>query len=194
MPTANTKLLPGSPGTATKLVETAPCALRLVRLPPQTGPARILAAVDLSELSVPVLRWAAWQAAGGHLHVLHAYEVPFATRLESYGVAAGTLDLYTEDEHGRLDRELASLVAEAGCDPDVHRVIERGDATSRLFTQIRRLHATLVVLGTHGATKGRPASTKFGSVCPYTAAFSPTDVLIIPRSAASSEGTCSSES
>jgi len=174
---------PGLGGTATKLVGTAPCALRLVRLPPQAGPASVLAAVDLSELSVPILRWAAGQAAGGHLHVLHAYEVPFASRLEAYGFAAGTLDVYTEDEQGRLDRELASLVAEAGCDPDVHRIIERGDTASRLFAQIRRLHPTLVVLGTHGASKGRPASTKFGSVCRYTAAFSPTDVLIIPRSA-----------
>lgn len=79
--------------------------------------------------------------------------------------------MYTDDEHGGLDRELASLVAEAGCDRDVHQIIERGDAASRLFTQIRRLHPTLIVLGTHGASQGRPASPKFGSVCLYTAVF-----------------------
>lgn len=176
---------PGLGGTATKLLGTAPCALWLVRLPAQTGPASVLAAVDLSELSVTILRWAGRLAAGGDLQVLHAYQVPFASRLEAYGFAAGTLDVYTEDEHRRLDREVGLLIAEAGADPHVHRIIERGDAASRLFAQILSLHPTLVVLGTRGSSKDSHARTKVGSVSRYTAAFAPTDVLIIPRSAIS---------
>jgi len=176
---------PGLGGTATKLLAIAPCALWLVRLPAQTVPASVLAAVDLSELSVTILRWASRLAAGGELQVFHAYQVPFASRLEAYGFAAGTLDVYTEDEHRRRDSELRLLIAEAGGDPDAHRIIERGDAASRLFAQVRRLQPTLVALGTRGSRKDSPAKTKVGSVSRYTAAFAPTDVLIIPPSAVS---------
>ena len=139
--------------------------------------------MDLGELSVSVLRWAAWHAAGNPLHVLHAYEVPFASRLETYGFSTGTLDVYTEAEHDRLDRTLKALIAEAGCDPDVERIIERGDATSRLFTQAQRLKPALIVVGKHGTGKRRVANTKFGSVCRYAAFFSPTDVLIVSHAA-----------
>lgn len=176
---------PGLGGTANKLVASSPCPLWLVRKPPQSAPANVIAAVDLGELSVPVLRWAALHAGVGRLHALHAYEVPFASRLEAYGFAPDTLDIYTEDEQGRLDRELTALLAEAGCDQSVDRIIERGDAASCLFAQIQRLHPGMVVVGKHGASKRRVANTKFGSVCRYAAFFSPTDVLVVPGSGSS---------
>ncbi|MEZ5566062.1 MAG: universal stress protein [Gammaproteobacteria bacterium] len=171
---------PGLGGTANKLVASSTCPLWLVRKPPRSAPANVIAAVDLGEVSVSVLRWAGLHAAAGRLHVLHAYEVPFASRLEAYGFASDTLDIYTEDEQERLDRELTALLAEAGCDPDVNRIIERGDAASSLFTQIQKLQPALVVVGKHGASKRRVATTKYGSVCRYAAFFSPTDVLVIP--------------
>jgi universal stress protein A len=174
---------PGLGGTATKLTGTAPCALLLVRHAPNTAPATVLAAIDLSRDSFNVLVWAARCAAGGELHVLNAYEVPFASRLEAYGFADGALDVYTDDEHTKRDREMASLITEAGCGTNVHRLVERGDAATRLFAQIRKIHPTLIVLGTHSGRKGRAASTTFGSVCRYSAFFSPTDVLIVPHSA-----------
>jgi nucleotide-binding universal stress UspA family protein len=110
--------------------------------------------------------------------------VPFASRLETYGFATGTLDVYTEAEQERVDGELRALIAAAGCDRNVERIVERGDAASRLFAQIRRLQPALVVVGKHGAVRRRVANTKFGSVCRYAAFFSPTDVLIVPRTAA----------
>jgi nucleotide-binding universal stress UspA family protein len=113
--------------------------------------------------------------------VLHAYEVPFASRLEAYGIAEGALNVYTDDEHTKRDQEVAALIAGAGCGTNVHRLVERGDAATRLFAQVRKLKPALVVVGTHAGRKRRPASTKYGSVCRYTAFFSPTDVLIVPR-------------
>jgi len=175
---------PGLGGTANKLVTAASCPLWLVRKPLQDVPTDgVIAAVDLGELSVSVLQWAAWHAAGSQLHVLHAYDVPFASRLETYGFSTGTLDVYTEAEQERLDRELGTLIAAADCDSSVERIIERGDAASRLFAQIRRLKPAVVVVGKHGVTRRRIANTKFGSVCRYAAFFSPTDVLIVPRRA-----------
>lgn len=171
---------PGLGGTATKLVASAPCSLWLARQPPRSGPRTVLAAVDLGELSVPVLRWAASQAQGGTLHVIHAYEVPFASRLETYGFAPRTLDVYTGDEQERLEQRLLDVIDEADCGPNTHRTIARGDAASMLFAQIHQVQPGLVVLGKHGETRRRTANTKFGSVCHHTAFFSPTDILIVP--------------
>lgn len=173
---------PGLGGTATKLTGTAPCALLLVRHPPEARPACVLAAVDLSRDSFDILVWASRCAAGGNLHVLHAYEVPFASRLEAYGIAEGALNVYTDDEHAKREREMASLITEAGCGTTVHRLVERGDAATRLFAQIRKINPTLIVLGTHAGRKGRPANTKYGSVCRYTTFYSPTNVLVVPHS------------
>jgi len=174
---------PGLGGTATKLTGTAPCALLLVRHPPETRPASVLAAIDLSRDSFDILTWASRCATGGDLHVLNAYEVPFASRLEAYGIAEGALNVYTDDEQRNRDREMASLIAEAGCSGSVHRLVERGDAATRLFAQIRKLNPTVIVLGTHTGRKGRPVNTRYGSVCRYTAFFAPTNVLIVPRAA-----------
>lgn len=176
---------PGLGGTASKVMALAGSPLWLVREAGNPAPANVLAAVDLGESSTAVLGWAAQQAAGGQLHVFHAYDVPFASRLQAYGFASGTLQVYTEEEQARLDGALSKLIATAGIDPDarqleIHRLIERGDAVSRLFVQIRRLNPGLVVVGQHGGTRRRTASTKFGSVCRYAASFSPTDVLIVP--------------
>lgn len=176
---------PGLGGTANKLVAIASCPLWLVRKLPQPAATDVtIAAVDLDALSVPVIRWAAWHAADSQLHVLHAYEVPFASRLETYGFATGTLDVYTEAQQEQLDEALKALIAEAGCDPNVERIVERGDAASRLFAHVRRLNPALIVVGKHGAIRRGGANTKFGSVCRYAAFFSPTDVLIVPRPAA----------
>jgi len=174
---------PGLGGTALKLIGTAPCPLLLVRHLPENRAAKVLAAIDLTRDSFQILAWASRSAVGGTLHVMHAYEVPFAARLEAYGIDRGTLNVYTDDEHASRDRQMAALIAETGCGTNVQRIVERGDAAVCLFAQIRKLAPTLVVVGTHAGRKGRRANTRYGSVCRYTAFFSPTDVLIVPRAA-----------
>jgi len=174
---------PGLGGTALKLLGTAPCPLLLVRHLPENRPAKVLAAIDLTRDSFQILTWASRSARGGTLHVMNAYEVPFAARLEAYGIDKRTLNVYTDDEHASRDRQMAALVAETGCGTDVQRIVERGDAAACLFAQIRKLSPTLVVVGTHTGRRLRRASTRYGSVCRYTAFFSPTDVLVIPHAA-----------
>ncbi|MEZ5512632.1 MAG: universal stress protein [Steroidobacteraceae bacterium] len=170
---------PGLGGTAIRLVTNIPCPLWLTRLPLDAGPNTVVAAIDMGDLSSAIVAWAARQARGGPLHVLHAYDVPFAARLESYGIAGGALDVYSKDEQERLEQQMLQLVTEAGCGADAHRIIARGDATSVLFAQIRKLEPNLVVLGRHDKRKRRSTHQKFGSVCLNAAFMSPTDILII---------------
>ena len=179
---------PGLGGTSTKLVGMTPVALLLSRHAPTLIP-NVLAAVDLSSVSAAVLQWASRFAAGGTLHVFHAYDVPFASRLQAYGIAAGALDVYSADEHEQHNLQLDSLIASTCPGRDVHRIIERGDAASGLFAHFQRLSLTTLVLGQHSSRPGRPATTAYGSVSRYAAFFSPTDVLIVPAAAAASEPT-----
>jgi len=176
---------PGLGGTATKLIGMTQVPLLLSRHAP-TVPAKVLAAVDLSGVSSAVLEWASRCAVGGELHVFHAYDVPFASRLKAYGVAAGTLDVYTTDENEKRDWQLTSLIASTCPGRDVHRIIERGDAASLLLAHVQRLGPTVLVLGQHSSRRGRQASTQYGSVCRHSAFFSPTDVLIVPAIATAS--------
>jgi len=176
---------PGLGGTATKLVGMTEVPLLLARHAP-TAPPNVLAAVDLTGVSSAVLQWASCCAVGGKLHVFHAYEVPFASRLEAYGVAAGTLDVYTAEETEKHDGQLTSLIASTCPGREVHRITERGDAASRLLEHVQRLAPTMLVLGKHSSRPGRPLSTAYGSVCRHAAFFSPTDVLIVPATATAS--------
>ncbi len=176
---------PGLGGTAIKLVGATAVPLLLARHAP-AAPPKVLAAVDLTDVSSAVLQWASRCAVGGQLHVFHAYEVPFASRLEAYGVAAGTLDVYTADENEKHDWQLTSLIAATCPGREVHRITERGDAASRILVHVRRLAPTVLVLGKHSSRPGRPVSTAYGSVCRHAAFFSPTDVLIVPVNAGAS--------
>jgi nucleotide-binding universal stress UspA family protein len=176
---------PGLGGTAIKLVGATAVPLLLARHAP-AAPPKVLAAVDLTDVSSAVLQWASRCAVGGQLHVFHAYEVPFASRLEAYGVAAGTLDVYTADENEKHDWQLTSLIASTCPGREVHRITERGDAASRLLVHVQRLAPTVLVLGKHSSRPGRPVSTAYGSVCRHAAFFSPTDVLIVPVNAGAS--------
>lgn len=176
---------PGLGGTAIKLVGATAVPLLLARHAP-AAPPKVLAAVDLTDVSSAVLQWASRCAVGGQLHVFHAYEVPFASRLEAYGVAAGTLDVYTADENEKHDWQLTSLIASTCPGREVHRITERGDAASRILVHVRRLAPTVLVLGKHSSRPGRPVSTAYGSVCRHAAFFSPTDVLIVPVNAGAS--------
>jgi nucleotide-binding universal stress UspA family protein len=176
---------PGLGGTAIKLVGATAVPLLLARHAP-AAPPKVLAAVDLTDVSSAVLQWASRCAVGGQLHVFHAYEVPFASRLEAYGVAAGTLDVYTADENEKHDWQLTSLIASTCPGREVHRITERGDAASRLLVHVQRLAPTVLVLGKHSSRPGRPVSTAHGSVCRHAAFFSPTDVLIVPVNAGAS--------
>lgn len=173
-------------GTALKLLATSPTPLLLVRRDSAEPPTSVLAAVDLGPLSGEVLAWAArCVAADGRLDAFHAWEAPFAARLESYGLSRASIDLYADEEQQRREQTLVSLIGAACGERPVRRIVVRGDAIERLFEQLSALEPELVALGRHEARQRRGSQGGFGSVCRHTALFAPTDVLVVPpRSAA----------
>lgn len=168
-------------GTALKLLATSPTPLLLVRRDTAEAPATVLAAVDLGPLSGAVLAWAARCVADdGQILAFHAWEAPFAARLESYGLSRSAVDVYAEEEQRRREQLLASLTAASCGETPVQNLIARGDAIERLFEQLRALEPQLVVIGRHEPRQRRSSAASFGSVCRHTALFAPTDVLVVP--------------
>lgn len=57
------------------------------------------------------------------------------------------MDLRSDEERYRSDREVSSLIALASGAGAVRGIVERGDAIDRLFRHIEELQPVLVVIG-----------------------------------------------
>lgn len=125
---------------------------------------------------------AAWaERYGTAIRIVHV--VPPKRWLNGFW-GAGSADIavvhrHAADEQARRERQLAELLSSRN-DTGVERIVVRGDAVKHVFAHIRRIGASLVVLGQHARRKRRAASTTFGSVCRYVTTFSPTNVLVVP--------------
>lgn len=176
---------PSLGGTSLKLLATSPSPLLLVRTESAEAPASVLAAVDLSPLSHDVLAAGLGSlTSNGRLSVFHAYEAPFAARLNAYGLAASAIDFYTEGEQQKRQREIESLITSLAAGTNAQLIVERGDPIDLLLQHIGALEPDLVVVGKHTRRGRRPASWS-GSVSRHMAFFAPTNVLIVPPPPAS---------
>lgn len=167
--------------TALKLLGNSPVPLLLVRRGASTAPTTVLAAVDLSPHSAEVLAWAArCVAAEGRLYVFHAWEAPFAARLESYGLARDAIALYGQDEQRSRESELAALVAHAG-ERLAQSLVAQGDPIAQLFARLADLEPALLVVGRHDPRRRRRRRSEpyTGSVSRHAALFAPCDVLVV---------------
>lgn len=175
----------GLGATAHGIMRSATVPVLLVRTAPTDTPPIVIAAVDLGAGSAAVVRWAALASGGAPVHVLNAFDVPYAERLVAYGMAESTIDVYSADEHARRERELAELARAAGepLHPGSTTRVERGDAARRLYELARAAGATCAVVGTHAPHPFRRPATGYGSVCRYATEHLPCDVLVVPPGA-----------
>jgi nucleotide-binding universal stress UspA family protein len=171
----------GLGGTAAKLSSAPTVPTLLVRREPARSKPLVLAPVDMTPISRSVLQWAYRCCHEGELRILHAYEVPFSSRLRTYGVAESAIDVYTADEQAKRARQLADLIAQSNSPSTVQirQIIERVDSSEGLLEHIRRFDGTTLVLGKHRSDSDRTAPN-YNSVCDYAARFCPRNVLIVP--------------
>jgi nucleotide-binding universal stress UspA family protein len=170
---------PALGGTSAKLLATAALPLLLVRRPRKDPAAGVVAAVDLSPHSRAVLEWAHFGAGAGHLFACHVYDVPFAARLEAYGLAPTAIDVYTEQARARCDAELAALVTDTGRTGVTTRAVERGEPAALLRRYIESVRPSLVVLGQHGRGARSSGARAIGNVCRFIASTVHADVLVV---------------
>ena len=166
-------------GTSAKLLATAKTPLLLVRRTRRDPVAGVVAALDLSPRSRTVLEWADFAAAERHLHAYHVYDVPFAARLEAYGLSPSAVDVYSAQAYSKSDADLAALVASIARTGVTSRVVERGEPAVLLRRHIESFRPSLVVLGRHVGGKRSSPPSRVGSVSRFIASSVSADVLVV---------------
>lgn len=112
-------------------------------------PKNILVPVDFSESSEKAATAACALAAktGATVHLLHAYVIP----VESVGLALTVSQQYVEQFVGESKAQLQELAARL-CPGAVLGpfLVESGDPREVITEEAKKLHAELIVMGTHG--------------------------------------------
>lgn len=142
---------------------------------------RILAAVDLSDSTQPVLQTSADLARAENAILSVLYAMPVATPINAVAWSGGTyLVSPMGDDQADYELSLGFLhqvidstgVASAEC------LCERGAAVDTIRDTAARIHADLIVIGSHG--HGRLFHTMFGSVREALLSDPPCPVLVVP--------------
>jgi nucleotide-binding universal stress UspA family protein len=166
-------------GTSTKLLATARVPLLLIRRRRKDARSGVVAALDLSPRSRFVLEWADFAAAEQHLYAYHVYDMPFAARLEAYGLAASAIDVYSKQAHAQREANLSALVASIGRPGVTAYAVERGDPGVLVGRYVESIRPSLVVVGKHVKVKRSSPASSVGSVCRYVANSVAADVLVV---------------
>jgi nucleotide-binding universal stress UspA family protein len=178
--------------TADRVLRQATCPVLVVRGEPRIPPARVLAPVDLSELSGDALRCGldllAQLDPSGQIAVRAAYALSF---LDIAG-RRRTDDLSLGEAEELSARELARFVdenrPEAPC--EIATAVLPGEARYEILRELAVHPADLVMLGTHG--RGSLDRLILGSVAATVARRAPVSVLMVPPEAALGEGIAAS--
>lgn len=166
--------------TAERLLHRSPVPVLVGRRPGEQGVARILAAVDGSEMAERVLAWTHLLAGlhGAHTTLLTVVEPPIYG--DYLGIAPGPVEA---DEVGEGRRKstaewLEGLAREAGLAPERTRAVaSQGVPGEEIVEAARRDRADLVVVGSRGpGTAGR---LFLGSVAGDVIRDAPCPVLVV---------------
>lgn len=140
--------------TAKRLIRNCPASVWIVKDKDIKPPTKILAAVDMSEVSRLALHQAVWAAkrAGAQLHILHVIEsTGLSANLLDTNVAgppAKTLRELIEAEVGQQFQSFISSMEQAGLNANTHLLW--GSPAQQTVRLAAELGADLVVLGTVG--------------------------------------------
>lgn len=139
---------------------------------------RVLAPVDFSKHAGHVVRQAAAIAPQAQIEVLHAFEVPFESKLRFAGVADDEIHRLRQHARAQAVDGVAKIVAEAGIDAArVRRRVEHGYAPRVIVDAARHADADLIVIGKHG--ESIVEDLLLGSVTLHVLGESRCDVLVV---------------
>jgi nucleotide-binding universal stress UspA family protein len=146
----------------------------VVRQSPLADYRRVVVAVDFSDASATGLRLALAIAPKAELVLVHAYEVPFESKLRFAGVDEPMIERYRERAEDEASKGLETFMTEVGLPPGRARlVVEQGDPTRVILDQ----HGCdLVVVGQRG--KSAFEELLLGSVTKHVLAETNIDVLV----------------
>ena len=137
----------------------------------------ILVPVDFSRSSLPSIRTARATAPDAEIILLHAFEVPFESRLRFANVDQEVINHYRIAARQDAQEKMHALREQAGLSMDKTRfVILHGDASQHILEQEQELDCDLIVMGKHG--ENAVEELFLGSVTKRALAESQSDVLV----------------
>ena len=163
-----------------KLVQEAPCSVRICRRRPADGPVRLLIGDDGSaeaEAALTEVSRRSWPA-GTEVRVLAVHELLVTTNAESLAIDPGLYDKINQDEHSRLQslaKRDSDVIRRAGL--AVVPIVEEGDPKDALLRQARKFGASAIFIGARGM--GRVERMLLGSVSSGTVAHAPCTVEVV---------------
>jgi|LNFM01.2.fsa_nt_gb nucleotide-binding universal stress UspA family protein len=163
--------------TAERLLRTTRRPLLVVKQKAHERYRRVLVPVDFSPSSAQALALARRVAPDARLVLLHAYEVPFESRMQLAGVDAQRLEQYRAQARQLAHQRLHEAAAAAGLRPgDWQPCLVMQDASLAIVEQEQETDCDLIVIGKQG--QGVVADFLLGSVTKHVLAESAGDVLV----------------
>lgn len=163
--------------TAERLLRTTRRPMLVVKQKAHEPYRRVLAPVDFSASSAAALALARRVAPGAQFVLLHAYEVPFESRMHLAGVDTQRIEQYRAQARESAHRRLHEAAAAAGLRPGHWQpCLVMQDPSLAIIEQEQESDCDLIVIGKHGA--GMVVDFLLGSVTKHVLAESAGDVLV----------------
>ena len=167
-------------GTALKVLEATHIPVLLVRQPAVGAYRRVVIATDFSATATRATRLALKLFPEARHHLVHAYVVPFESRMRMGGAQEEDIQHYREQEYLKAAQNLEAFAVD--CDyhaaAEFSRLALYGYPASVLFEQAQGMEADLIAIGKHG---GGPFEEQLlGSVTQNVLYHAGCDVLLSP--------------
>jgi nucleotide-binding universal stress UspA family protein len=169
--------------TASRLLRLVSLPVLIVRRPGDAPYRKVLAAVDLSPVSIEVVRHVRALAGDAAVAVLHVLGSEVEQRLRRAKLAQADITNWLERQRAEAGRQLDGLLSGLEAGPTIGRSIRHGLASAEICRCIEETGTELVALGRHG--HGGPMHEwMLGSVSKDVAFATGSDVLMIHLPAA----------
>ena len=163
--------------TAIRMVSQASKPILLVKQPVRCRYQMLLIPVDFSPSSLASIRMAQAVAPKADIVLMHAFDVPFESRLRLANVSEDIINHYRVVARQKAQKDLLALREQAGLSTGKTRfVVVHGEASQGVLEQEQVFDCDLIVMGKHG--KNLLEELIVGSVTKKVLAESQCDVLV----------------
>ncbi len=167
--------------TIERVVRTASCPVLMVNNEAAHSYSRVLAAIDMSDISAHALQSAGALGFFDHtrLTAVHAFEAPAQGKLFIADVPKERIDDYVAQERQRASAELATFLQSQELGGATwSRRVEEGTPLQIISETATKIDADLLVIGTHG--RSGIAKVLLGSVAEQALRALNVDILAVP--------------
>ncbi len=163
--------------TAMRMVSKSRQPILVVKQPVRRAYRTLLIPVDFSPSSLASIRIAQAVAPKADIILMHAFDIPFESRLRLANVSDEIINHYRAVARQQAQKDLHDLRESAGLSMGKTRfVVVHGDASLRVLEQEQAFDCDLVVMGKHGRSPLEELIV--GSVTKKVLAESQCDVLV----------------